>query len=412
MSMFTNSSSQRDTRPLPVQLIAAPKPTYYINIYNYTKHLYPYNSTTSHETHISQPRKSTIPNYIMCPTLNQDTFSHPIANTDFTPKQNGNNTGTKVNYMMPNNLEEETLNSVSTGNTIKSSMAATEIPNPNDEDESASNTTTTEDQVKMAKQSKSWLHRRRRLYFKSRKVPSNPTQDHLVIINESNTSPNEAVVEAWKRFFSKPPVRIKSRAPSALSIPNSSNNLPYGDPMIAKPRSTYRFISQNVNGISYDAEGGDFQEICYILQEIEADVICFQETKLETRNMKVKNMLNKTLMQRWSTSKALITSTSNVNLGSIYKPGGTLLMNVGPISHRVTQTTADPLGRWCTMDIALKNKLTLTVISAYQVCQSTGSLGLSTAYSQQLQMLRTKHNFKLPREQFVIDITDLLSKLK
>ena len=80
-----------------------------------------------------------------------------------------------------------------------------------------------------------------------------------------------------------------------------------------------------------------------------------------------------------------------------HKPGGTMSIVNEPLSYRVTGSTSDEMGRRCTTTFALRNKSSLMVISAYQICTNNHeTAGLNTAYMQQIQMLLTKHA-KAPR---------------
>lgn len=70
------------------------------------------------------------------------------------------------------------------------------------------------------------------------------------------------------------------------------------------------------------------------------------------------------------------------------------------------------MGRWSSTTYALHNKASLTVISAYQVCQDNQSTtGLTSAYTQQLSMLRLQNDFTKPRNRFISDLKALMLSL-
>jgi hypothetical protein len=102
------------------------------------------------------------------------------------------------------------------------------------------------------------------------------------------------------------------------TIQNERSNDPWGDLMSsAKPPNCTRIHIQSVNGFNLDSRDGQFDQFCAIHKEIQADISCGQEHKLDTTQMQV---------QSWERSK-IIFGTSPIPFSSHYKPRGTFMIN-------------------------------------------------------------------------------------
>ena len=73
-----------------------------------------------------------------------------------------------------------------------------------------------------------------------------------------------------------------TRKVSVLTVQNQRQNDPWGDIMQEKPTNCTRIHVQNVNGFTLDNRGGQFDTFCSIHKEIQADISCGQEHKLDT----------------------------------------------------------------------------------------------------------------------------------
>ena len=89
------------------------------------------------------------------------------------------------------------------------------------------------------------------------------------------------------------------RKASVLTTQNQRSNEPWGDYLAAKPPGFTRIHIQNVNGFTFDSRGGQFDLYCSIHQEIQADISCGQEHKLDTTQMQVRSVLYDTAHQHW-----------------------------------------------------------------------------------------------------------------
>ena len=169
-----------------------------------------------------------------------------------------------------------------------------------------------------------------------------------------------------------------------------------------------RIYFQNVNGLRPQDDGSDILDAFYHMETIRADIFGFVETKLDCQQSKVQELFHSQKRKVWPHCK-LQSSSSSAPWHSLYKPGGTLLGVTGPLVGRVKRSISDELGRWSIMELLGRGGRSLVLICAYQVCKSASS-GSSTAYSQQLSLLRQKNlDNPDPRKHFVRDLTNIVS---
>jgi hypothetical protein len=112
--------------------------------------------------------------------------------------------------------------------------------------------------------------------------------------------------EAWHRLFTmaKPLTKNSSKPNNSAITPtntqrhsstgtikltkdNLAKNLPWGDTLQNKADNVTRIYIQNVNGIQIQKDGGQFDVLCKIVKEVQADVLCIQEHNLDTTQYEV-----------------------------------------------------------------------------------------------------------------------------
>ena len=58
-----------------------------------------------------------------------------------------------------------------------------------------------------------------------------------------------------------------------------------GDPMNETPlENTTRIYIQNLNGLSWNKDGGKWPYVCDVMETIQADIACFSEINIDTNN--------------------------------------------------------------------------------------------------------------------------------
>ena len=125
-----------------------------------------------------------------------------------------------------------------------------------------------------------------------------------------------------------------SRSVYVMNTENQRSNNAWGDQLSEKQPGTTRVYIQNVNGFNLDGRGGQFDQFCTTHQEVQADISCGQEHKLDSTQPKVRSILFDTAKQHWDRSK-LTLGTSPIPFSSHYKPGGTFILTTGSITGRV-----------------------------------------------------------------------------
>ena len=190
-----------------------------------------------------------------------------------------------------------------------------------------------------------------------------------------------------------------------LTVTNSQANDPWGDNMSEKPKNCTRIHVQNVNGFNLDRRGGQFDHYCITHKEIQADISCGQEHKLDTTQMHVRSVLYNAVQQHWDRSK-IIFGTSPIPFSSHYKPGGTFMIATGNVTGRIRKQHRDKWGRWVIQEYSGKNSGTVMIISAYQPVDKRNKEGNTSVASQHRSLLlQSSDPIDDPRLAFQRDLT-------
>ena len=119
----------------------------------------------------------------------------------------------------------------------------------------------------------------------------------------------------------------------------TTNDEFYGDPMKEESDDhTTRIYIQNVNGLSWDTEGGRWPYICEAVDAIQADIACFSELNVDTNNYKVRRNMERICQQQFIHSRLVLSSSSH-KTQSLYKPGGTAIMARNHIISKIKNHT-------------------------------------------------------------------------
>ena len=179
--------------------------------------------------------------------------------------------------------------------------------------------------------------------------------------------------------------------------------------MNEKPPHCTRIHIQNVNGFTLDSRGGQFDTFCAIHKEIQADISCGQEHKLDTTQMQVRIILYETAQKHWDRSKMTF-GTSPIPFSSHYKPGGAFILTTGSATGRVRKHYRDQWGRWVSQEFSGRNNGTVMIISAYQPVEKRRTEGTNSVASQHRSLLlQSSDPTTNPRVAFR---RDLLQQLK
>lgn len=173
-------------------------------------------------------------------------------------------------------------------------------------------------------------------------------------LGESNSAIQslERAQAQWKNLFSRPSTEVavddsttQGRQPSLLTRRNQRENHPWGDVLTSKAANCTRVYVQNVNGLSLDRRGGQLNDVCKVIQEVQGDVFCGQEHNLDVTQMHIRSILYDTVKKYWQRTK-FIAGTTPIPFRTPYKPGGTFLLTIGSFSGHIIRQSQDRWGRW------------------------------------------------------------------
>ena len=165
------------------------------------------------------------------------------------------------------------------------------------------------------------------------------------------------------------------------------------EPREDKEEHIFRVYGANTNGFNIGKDGADFSEFCAEMRQLEVDTWCNFELNLDTLKPRVRDLIQTTIRKHFDYSKMTMSMSSiSLNRRSNFKPGGTLIATQGHTSGRIIHEGHDNLGRWSYQILSCKNQRTLTIVSAYQVCQqqlvNNNRVASSTASAQQTSLLQ------------------------
>lgn len=174
-----------------------------------------------------------------------------------------------------------------------------------------------------------------------------------------------------------------------------------------------RIYFQNINGLKWDKDGGNWAQICTMAGAINADIVALAELNHDTNRYAVRNKMDKVSKKHFDTHR-FAAAASPLRTRSTYKPGGTAILTTRSLVGFVKQTMRDRMGRWTAMRYSGRQGTHVTVISAYQVCAGKVRPGSITAANQQQSQI-TLESIKqgidsrvAPRNAFIQDLQSFI----
>jgi hypothetical protein len=154
--------------------------------------------------------------------------------------------------------------------------------------------------------------------------------------------------------------------------------------------------------------------MCAQMHKDNIAILGIAETKLDSQRRAVVPTCIRSARRTFSSSRVVL-SSSAICYSSSFKPGGTALIIAGSTTGRITNTYQDPVGRWCATLYRGAQTREITVISAYQVCNTppdrdlrgNGTIGRSmAAVTQQQAMINISdpQSTVHPRAKFRLDL--------
>jgi hypothetical protein len=200
-----------------------------------------------------------------------------------------------------------------------------------------------------------------------------------------------------------------SRQPRSITPSNLKTNIPWGPDLDDRHDTSeiIRIYFQNVNGFRRGCNGLDILDFFCDMKSIDADIIAINEPNLNLRHPYIRRLFFQHQRQVWEHSKFSF-SSSNIDTG-LQKPGGTILGITGNLTSRVIESTADNMGRWSSLTLLGRLRAKITVVCTYQVVDTRGPSGPTTAFTQQLLMLKRQlRDNQRPRKEYQRDLRSFL----
>lgn len=180
------------------------------------------------------------------------------------------------------------------------------------------------------------------------------------------------------------PAILDGNRPIQLSVENQRANILWGDELLLKPQHITRLYALNLNGLSLDWRGGQFDELCKVAKEVQVDMIWCQEPNVDALEPMVRTIMYQTAWQHWPRARLSVGSTP-IPFVMMYKPGGNLVLSTGSVAGRLISTEADRWGSMGKSNIQGTSKpknhhhLRISSESSRGLCERSGILSCGTA---------------------------------
>jgi len=252
----------------------------------------------------------------------------------------------------------------------------------------------------------------------SRPMPPPAPVSNRSLLEASQTSPLPRTVRCALIRYTNKPRRARNRITRyTVSLPTYDLFDSWGNSLEPiEVNTTFRVFLQSPNGFSLDRNNHLLMQDLQTCHQYGAGVLCFPETKVNWDEEGQIFTLQQLLKGIWKSSMLQPSHTPELFL-STYQPGGTLTAVCENWVSRVVARGEDPygLGRWSYITLRGQGDSKISIVTAYQACQSSGD---GTYYQQQLRLLSRLHHelnivsLPAPRRQLILDLQAWLEALK
>lgn len=178
----------------------------------------------------------------------------------------------------------------------------------------------------------------------------------------------------------------------------------FGDNPTHKLDHHFQVYFQNKN-LPMGRASDELELTCLGLSKLNADFIGLAETNINWDHPA-------SIPKLWSSLRPLFKhvklnpARANLNVPSLYQPGGVISITTDHTTGQVTDVFADPLGRWSIMYFCTHIN-NIAMIMVYQL-PKTSCIGPCNVFAQQTTLLGPKQD---PRKNFCLDLSALLLQL-
>ena len=188
------------------------------------------------------------------------------------------------------------------------------------------------------------------------------------------------------------------------------DNYHFGDKLNRLKESNLRIFYLNINGLESDLN--KLTQLCLNLCSKGVSIICITETNLHWKKNYLLQRFKTILKKTWPSNKiSFCVSESKIQFQSDFKPGGTAMIALNPISSAITSKGQDPwgMGRWTNLTILGKDLQQTSIFNVYRACNTPiESAGSTTIVKQQWLLMqktnRQQHPHKATIDDLIIEI--------
>ena len=183
----------------------------------------------------------------------------------------------------------------------------------------------------------------------------------------------------------------KSSITQSNNPPTSPVDITFGDELIPKQNNITRLLYHNTGSLGLSNNSHNLEVICDAMFTHDIDIASLVETNTHWKHNNSIPRIKQVIKKFWSRTN-ISTSETITPWSSIYKPGGTVTISTSNIASSVVDSGEDKegLGRWSFVTYGGKNNKKVTLVSAYRTCKPNDNQGVSTAHSQQWDILEER----------------------
>lgn len=184
----------------------------------------------------------------------------------------------------------------------------------------------------------------------------------------------------------------------------------------SKPEGVWRMIYENLNGIRSRLSDNDkLDKIKSIIDDMEADIACFNEHRLNLQHKENKNGFSQMFKGGEAEIRSIAAHNSNEGkeVGKVQEGGTAMLLYGETIEQYDFEASGKDdtgLGRWVSMVFRGENGLVTRVVTCYNPCYNSNA-GSRTSYQQHRRYFVVKEkDDTCPRKRFLMDLKKQLEK--